>query len=117
MIRTGHLLAGGTDPVALARRAAGRIAHVHLKDVDAAMAARVRAGDLTYTAAVRTGLYRPLGHGDVDVLAIIAALDAVGYSGWYVLEQDTVLNVEPAPGEGPLADVLESLAHLRTVAT
>lgn len=114
---TGHLLAGGTDPVALARRAAARIAHVHLKDVDAAMAARVRAGDLTYTAAVRTGLYRPLGRGDVDVPAITAALDAVGYSGWYVLEQDTVLNEEPGPDDGPLAGVLESLAHLRTVAT
>ena len=32
-----------------------RIAHVHLKDVDAALAARVRAGELTYTEAVRAG--------------------------------------------------------------
>ncbi len=32
---TGHLLIGGTDPVALARRAPSRVAHVHLKDVDA----------------------------------------------------------------------------------
>ncbi|MEK8145677.1 TIM barrel protein [Streptomyces sp. M10(2022)] len=97
---TGHLLAAGNDPVALARRAPDRIAHVHLKDVDAAMAAGVRAGDLTYTDAVRTGLYRPLGLGDVDIAAITAALDRVGYTGWYVLEQDTVLTAEPAPGEG-----------------
>ncbi|MEU1350714.1 TIM barrel protein [Streptomyces sp. NPDC005776] len=112
---TGHLLAGGNDPVALARRAADRIAHVHLKDVDAALAARVRAGDVTYTEAVRTGLYQPLGQGDVDISAITTALDAAGYDGWYVLEQDTVLDAEPAPGEGPLADVVASLAHLRQV--
>lgn len=112
---TGHLLAGGNDPVDLARRAADRIAHVHLKDVDAALAARVRAGDLTYTAAVRTGLYQPLGRGDVDISAITTALDAAGYTGWYVLEQDTVLDAEPAAGEGPLADVVASLAHLREV--
>ncbi|MGW0936941.1 TIM barrel protein [Streptomyces sp. NPDC002666] len=112
---TGHLLAGGNDPVALARRAADRIAHVHLKDVDAALAARVRAGDVTYTDAVRTGLYQPLGRGDVDISAITTALDAAGYTGWYVLEQDTVLDTEPAPGEGPLADVVASLAHLRKV--
>ncbi|MFI6864303.1 TIM barrel protein [Streptomyces sp. NPDC050421] len=112
---TGHLLAGGNDPVALARRAADRIAHVHLKDVDAALAARVRAGDVTYTEAVRTGLYQPLGRGDVDISAITTALDAAGYTGWYVLEQDTVLDAEPAPGEGPLADVVASLAHLRKV--
>ncbi|MFJ6437201.1 TIM barrel protein [Streptomyces sp. NPDC091416] len=112
---TGHLLAGGTDPVALARRAADRIAHVHLKDVDAALAARVRAGDVTYTEAVRTGLYQPLGRGDVDISAITTALDAAGYTGWYVLEQDTVLDAEPAVGEGPSADVVASLAHLRKV--
>ncbi|MFE9781903.1 TIM barrel protein [Streptomyces sp. NPDC005775] len=112
---TGHLLAGGNDPVALARRAADRIAHVHLKDVDAALAAMVRAGDVTYTEAVRTGLYQPLGQGDVDISAITTALDAAGYDGWYVLEQDTVLDAEPAPGEGPLADVVASLAHLRQV--
>ncbi|MEU8702237.1 TIM barrel protein [Streptomyces sp. NPDC048680] len=112
---TGHLLAGGNDPVALARRAADRIAHVHLKDVDAALAARVRAGELTYTAAVRTGLYQPLGRGDVNIAAITAALGAVGYTGWYVLEQDTVLDAEPVSGEGPLADVIASLAHLRAV--
>lgn len=112
---TGHLLAGGNDPVALARRAADRIAHVHLKDVDAALAARVRAGDVTYTDAVRTGLYQPLGGGDVDISAITTALDAAGYTGWYVLEQDTVLDAEPALGAGPLADVVASLAHLRKV--
>jgi inosose dehydratase len=109
---TGHLLIGGTDPLSLARAAAGRVAHVHLKDVDASVADRVRAGRITYTEAVRDGLYRPLGAGDVDAAAIVAALDRAGYEGWYVLEQDTILAAEPEPGEGPVADVRRCVAFL-----
>jgi inosose dehydratase len=112
---TGHLLIGGTDPLALARAAAGRIAHVHLKDVDAELAGRVRAGERTYTEAVRAGVYRPLGSGDIDIAGIVGALDASGYAGWYVLEQDTVLGAEPAPGAGPVGDVLRSVEFMAGV--
>jgi inosose dehydratase len=112
---TGHLMVGGADPVALARTAPHRIGHVHLKDVDAAAAERVRRGRTGYTAAVAAGMYRPLGGGDVDVRAIVAALEGSGYRGWYVLEQDTVLDAEPEPGAGPVADVRASLAHLALV--
>ena len=68
---TGHLLIGGADPVALARDHAARSRHVHLKDVDAGWAARVRSGEVGYTEAVRQGMYRPLGQGDVDIAAIV----------------------------------------------
>jgi inosose dehydratase len=109
---TGHLLIGGTDPVALAHRAAGRVSHVHLKDVDTAAADAVRDGRVTYTAAVKDGLYRPLGQGGLDLATLIADLEDAGYDGWYVMEQDTVLTAEPPPGEGPLADVRASLRWL-----
>jgi inosose dehydratase len=109
---TGHLLVGGTDPVALAARAATRVAHVHLKDVSAPAAADVRAGRTGYTAAVNAGLYRPLGRGDLDLGSLIGALEGAGYDGWYVMEQDTVLTAEPPAGEGPLSDVRASLAWL-----
>ncbi|GAA0637678.1 sugar phosphate isomerase/epimerase [Sporichthya brevicatena] len=121
---TGHCLAGGGDPLALAKVATRRIRHVHLKDVDAALAARVRTGELTYTEAVAAGMYRPLGAGDARVADIVATLEAAGYDGWYVLEQDRIL---PAPRGGEddptdanqraaaaiRADVDASLAHLR----
>ena len=58
---TGHLLIGGTDPAVLTRQAPERIAHTHLKDVDAGLAKRVQAGELTYTEAVGKGMYRILG--------------------------------------------------------
>jgi inosose dehydratase len=111
---SGHLLIGGTDPAELARQAPGRVAHAHLKDVDAGWAARVRSGEVSYTDAVARGMYRPLGQGDVDLAGMVGALRGAGYSGWYVLEQDTILDAEPL-GEGPAADVRASVAYLRAL--
>jgi len=111
---TGHLLIGGTDPLALTLQVPGRIAHAHLKDVDAALAARVQAGELTYTEAVRAGMYTPLGAGDVDIAGIVTALGANGFDGWFVMEQDTILDGEPTD-EGPLRDVRTSVAFMHDV--
>jgi inosose dehydratase len=111
---TGHLLIGGTDPLALARQVPDRIAHAHLKDVDAALAARVQSGELTYTDAVRRGMYTPLGAGDVDIAGIVTALRANGFDGWFVMEQDTILSGEPAD-EGPVRDVRTSVTFMQKV--
>jgi inosose dehydratase len=111
---TGHLLIGGTDPAVLAGEVPDRIAHTHFKDVDLAYARKVQTGRLTYTEAVRDGMYRPLGAGDVDVAAIVGHLRRHGYDGWYTLEQDTILT-EPPTGEGPVADVRTSANYLRSL--
>jgi inosose dehydratase len=112
---TGHLLVGGADPVEVARAANGRVTHVHVKDVDAALAARVRAGLLGYREAVARGLYRPLGDGDVDVAGVVGVLHAAKYAGWYVLEQDVVLQEEPAEGEGPARSAALSVSYLKRI--
>jgi inosose dehydratase len=113
---TGHLLIGGTDPADLATKAPERVAHTHLKDVNAALAERVQRAELSYSEAVDQGMYRPLGSGDVDFGAILRALDGAGYAGWYVLEQDTILHSEPPAGSGPVTDVRRSLEHLARLA-
>jgi inosose dehydratase len=113
---TGHLLIGGTDPADLAAKAPERVAHTHLKDVNAALAERVQRAELSYSEAVDQGMYRPLGSGDVDFGAILRALDGAGYAGWYVLEQDTILHSEPPAGSGPVTDVRRSLEHLARLA-
>jgi sugar phosphate isomerase/epimerase len=68
-----------------------------MKDVALGLARQVQSGRLTYTEAVRNGMYRPLGGGDVDIAAIVGHLRGQGYDGWYVLEQDTILT-EKNPG-------------------
>ncbi|WP_405896224.1 TIM barrel protein [Streptomyces sp. NBC_00727] len=115
---TGHLLIGGGDPLALAARLPGRIAHVHLKDVRLDLADNVRAGRMTYTQAVAEGMYVPLGAGDIDIAGIVRLLEADGYAGWYVLEQDTILRAAPGEdgGADPLDDVRASVARLRSLA-
>ena len=57
-------------------------------------------------------MYTPLGAGDVDIAGIVTALRANGYDGWFVMEQDTILDGEPTD-EGPVRDVRASVAFLR----
>jgi len=109
---SGHLLVGGTDPVLLAHDHPDRVVHVHLKDVDDVLAQRVRNGDLTFADAVRAGLFVRLGTGSVDVTEIILTLQAHAYAGWYVLEQDVMLDSADS-GEQVAADVRASLDHVR----
>jgi inosose dehydratase len=112
---TGHLLIGGTDPAELTRQVPHRIAHTHFKDVNNTVAAKVRSGTLTYYDAVKQGMYRPLGTGDVDVESIVNTLQANGYTGWFTLEQDTVLTEEPAPGTGPIDNARISADYVRSL--
>jgi inosose dehydratase len=119
---TVHLLIGGTGPVALGAEHAGRIRHTHLKDVDATWARRVQSGEVTYTDAVRPGMYRTLGRGGVDIASIVDSLERAGYDGCYVLEQDTILDGPAASGppvtgdQAPIADVRASIEHLFAIA-
>ena len=113
---TGHLYIGGVDPVAVARQAQGRVVHVHLKDVDAALAEQVRAGQIPFKQATLDGMFVPLGDGDVDIAGVIEVLEADGFEGWYVLEQDVSLEHDPEPGAGPLADAERSVRYLDSLA-
>jgi inosose dehydratase len=113
---TGHLALAGTDTVRLVRAAGTRIAHVHLKDVDGAIAERLRDGALSTVAAVQEGLFLPLGEGSAPVAETVGALEEAGYSGWYVLEQDCALPSADIPaGEGPIDDVRHSIEFLRSL--
>ncbi|MDQ3627883.1 MAG: TIM barrel protein [Actinomycetota bacterium] len=111
-VDTGHLLVGGTDPVLLTHDYPDRVVHVHLKDVDGVLAQQVRAGSLTFAEGVRAGLFVPLGTGTVDVTEMISTLRAHAYAGWYVLEQDVMLD-GPEAGDRAAGDVRASLDHLR----
>ena len=114
---TGHLAIGGADPVQFTAANAGRIVHVHLKDVDMELAERVRSGELSLVEATRRGLFRPLGDGDASIEEVVEQLDRHGYDHWLVLEQDTTLTgEEPPEGRGPVIDVRRSIDYLATLA-
>lgn len=110
---TGHLLIGGSDPVEVARRAGERVNHVHLKDVDVKLARRLAKREIGFREAAISGVFKPLGEGDVDVAEVVRQLEQSGYAGWYVLEQDCVVESRPEDNGGPIADVRKSLAFLK----
>lgn len=88
---TGHALAGGADPVELARDYADVICYVHAKDVDSAAAAEAAA---VRDSRGRYLAFRDAGDGDVDFEGVFAALDAGGFDGPVLAEND--LAADPA---------------------
>jgi inosose dehydratase len=114
---TGHLVIGGVDPAQFLREHADRVGHVHLKDVDAAVAERLRRAELSLVQAVQAGVFRPLGDGDARIDEVVRLLDDVGYERWLVLEQDlAITGQEPPVGGGPALDVARSIEFLSRTA-
>jgi inosose dehydratase len=114
---SGHLLIGGVDPVQFVRDHAERIGHVHLKDVNAALAVQLRGGELSLVQATQMGLFRPLGDGDARLDEVLALLQQKGYERWLVLEQDlAITGTEPPVDGGPALDVARSIEFLSTAA-
>jgi sugar phosphate isomerase/epimerase len=66
-----HIVASSDDPVAWARRRANRVERVHLRD------------------AVPGNLNLGIGRGQADFPGTIAALEAGGFTGTYILELET----------------------------
>jgi sugar phosphate isomerase/epimerase len=70
-----NLLLNGFDPAAQVVPLGRLIAHVH-------------AHDARRSTVSRSAQEVPLGAGDVDWMGLLAALDAVEYRGWLVVERD-----------------------------
>ncbi|MGH8832227.1 MAG: sugar phosphate isomerase/epimerase family protein [Polaromonas sp.] len=76
---TAHLRAGGADVPALLTELKDRIAYVHLKGWQ-----------------VEPFRFTPLDEGDLDIAAVLKAVQAMGYQGWLATE----LDAWPDPKEG-----------------
>lgn len=87
---TGNLAAQGGDPVRAVRELAGRLVHVHFKDVPA-----VGAHDCV-----------ALGKGIVDVRGVVRELKALGYDGWLSIEIETA-------DRDPTEEIIASAGLLR----
>jgi inosose dehydratase len=105
---TGHLAYAGVDPVAAIRSYADRVVHVHFKDIYADVHAAVIAEHMGFWDAIARPIFCPVGHGVVDIGAVLSALASTGYDGFATIEQDRV------PGAGsPLDDLAASVATIR----
>jgi inosose dehydratase len=102
-VDTGHAAYAGIAAERLIERCGERLGHVHLKDLRGDVLARVRAERLDFWDAIGEGVFCPLGEGDVDLPAVLGALDAAGYAGYATIEQDRV-----AGCGSPLADLAAS---------
>lgn len=86
LLDTGHATFAGADPVALAKKYAARIHHVHCKDVRLDVLADVRTKDKSFLGAVVDGCFTVPGDGGVDFAAVLKQLP--GYQGWLVVEAE-----------------------------
>lgn len=89
-VDTGHVLVGGGDPRTILEIVGDRLTHIHLKDVDSTVLDDLRSGAVaTLTEAVTRRIFCPLGGGVLDLAGVLSSLEALGYSGWLMVEQDT----------------------------
>jgi L-ribulose-5-phosphate 3-epimerase len=87
-----NLLLHGFDPYASIQALGRRIVHSHAKDA-------------RQSSASRAAQEVPLGHGDIDWMKYLAALEEVEYRGWITIERET--------GESRLADIAAAVSFLR----
>ena len=88
LLDPGHLAFAGLDPVAIAKRYANRIAHVHLKSVRPAIVERARREGWSFYRAVSEGVFTIPGDGGVDFPALFQTLAEADYRGWLVVEAE-----------------------------
>jgi inosose dehydratase len=108
---TGHYAYGGGDTTAFLERQVSRVWCVHLKDVYDARAAEARAARMNFHAAVRHGIFAPLGKGNLDFPRIVSLLQKGRFDGWVVVEADVLPGGVGA--DAPLANAIAGREYLR----
>jgi len=109
---TGHCAYAGGDPVAEAVKFRNVLRFVHIKDVDSAALAEVRSKELNFEEAVEARTFTIIGQGSIDFPAFFAALKAMDYHGWSVVEQDVKFGATVIP---PAESIAASLDYLTKV--
>ncbi len=88
LLDTGHLHFAGGDPVAVAKRHAARINHVHCKDIRQSILDDANNRRLSFLDAVLNGVFTVPGDGCIDYSAVMAVLKDNDYNGWLVVEAE-----------------------------
>lgn len=85
---TGHFKYCGADPLKMVQKYAGRIKHVHLKDIRPEVVEKVKKEDLSFLEGVRQGTFTIPGDGYIDFEPIFRVLEENGYEGYMVVEAE-----------------------------
>jgi inosose dehydratase len=85
---SGHLAYCAEDYLSVLNKHAGRIKHVHLKDIRPEIVKKVKSGGLSFLQGVRMGTFTVPGDGAIDFAPIIDILDKNNYEGWLLVEAE-----------------------------
>ena len=85
---TGHFTFAGEDPLAMLKKYADRVGHVHRKDMRADVVKEAAVQNWSFLTAVRNGAFTVPGDGCVDFDPIFALLADSGYEGWLLVEAE-----------------------------
>ena len=85
---SGHLAYCGEDYMAVLKKYAKRIKHVHLKDIRPEIVKQVKDEHLSFLKGVRLGAFTVPGDGAIDFAPIFAELENAGYEGWMLVEAE-----------------------------
>jgi inosose dehydratase len=111
----GHCIVGGGDPVSVLERLGDRVTHVHLKDVDPAIHAKLVDGRIDgLSGATDDRIFTELGAGSLDLSGVLRGLAARDYDGWLMVEQDSCWgppSEAAAIGRRVLSDTLRELGN------
>lgn len=108
---TGHLAYCGQDYLAVLKKYAKRIAHVHLKDIRPEVVEKVKKEKLSFLQGVREGAFTVPGDGSIDFAPVFDELDKSGYEGWMIVEAEQ----DPAKAN-PLEYALKARDYIRKTA-
>lgn len=108
---TGHLAYCGQDYLAVLKKYAKRIAHVHLKDVRPEVVEKVKKEKLSFLQGVRAGAFTVPSDGCIDFAPVFDELDKSGYEGWMIVEAEQ----DPAKAN-PLEYALKARDYIRKTA-
>ncbi len=85
---TGHLAFSGEDAIAVLRKYASRVKHVHLKSIRRSVIDEGRNQGWSFLDCVRAGSFTVPGDGDFDFTPVFDILAASNYAGWVVVEAE-----------------------------
>ena len=85
---SGHLAYCGEDYMSVLKKYAGRIKHVHLKDIRPDVIAQVKAEHKSFLQGVRMGTFTVPGDGAIDFAPIFDVLAETGYEGYVLVEAE-----------------------------